>query len=156
MTQVLEKSPIALEELPRPSRGDDLPEDFDGNYVFHIGNAIVGETMADCFICAWKEGYRQWPDCQMAAVLNYPEHEYLEPCLIRTPGGGGNGHWFFFERKLIVVRPPGANCCNCAWQAGRSQAPMARFAMDLNMKPRDAALECRKILKERWKQAHGG
>ncbi len=152
MTQVLEKPPVELDELPSPSRGDDIPEDFDGNYVFHIGDTIVGHTAADCFICAWKEGYRRWPNCRMAMVLNYPEHEYLEPCL----HGSGHGHWFFYQGDLIVLRPPGADCCNCAWKAGRSDAPLAKFAMDIDMKPRDAVQECRKILRERRKQQHGG
>lgn len=136
---------MTLATLTRPTTGDDLSDNFDDHYLFLIGTVIVGRTSADCWVCAWKEGYRQWPTSKMAVVLEFPESEYLEPCL----HGPQRGKWFFYEGNVVVVRPPGADCCNCAWKQGRQHAPLAGFAMDIPCEPGHANVECRRELRRR-------
>ena len=152
MTTVLDRPTVDLAELPKPTRGDDTPRDSDADYLFYIDNRIVGRTTADCWTCAWKEGYRQWPTCRMAIVLNYDESELSEPCL----QGPKRGMWFFYEGDLIVLCPAAVDCCNCAWQEGHPKVPLAKLAMEIPCGPADVHEVCRVVLKKLWRESHGG
>lgn len=40
--------------------------DHQAEFIFIQGTMVVGTVVADCAVCAWKEGHPSWPAARMA------------------------------------------------------------------------------------------
>jgi hypothetical protein len=133
--------------LENPTTGQDTPADFDGEYLFFVGFVIVGWSNADCWVCAWKEGYAQWRDCRMALAREYEASDAEVKCEERRD----IGEWVFFNGGYIVGWVF-ADCRACALRKGLPYWPGSRLGLVVPCDPRDVYLECRIDRRKRGSQ----
>ena len=64
-------------------------------YLFIEGMAVVGTVVADCAVCAWRDGHSRWPNALMAIWCG--DANATEQCSVkrnreaRRRGGVGRG-----------------------------------------------------------------
>ena len=124
--------------LEEPTTGQDTPEDFDGEYLFFVGFVIVGRANADCWVCAWKEGFSRWPDCRMAVIREYDEPGVRARCRESPP----IAEYVFFNGGYIQGSVF-SDCGPCALRKGLPSWPGSGLAQVVPCDPRDVYLECR-------------
>jgi hypothetical protein len=130
--------------LEKPTIDQEIPEDFDGEYLYILGFAIVDRASFDCWVCAWKHGFSRWKNCRMALVRQFDSTRIRARCR-ELPGV--QEHIFFIGKN--IEGSVFADCAPCALRKGLPSWPGTNLAMVVPCNPQDVSLECRIELKKR-------
>lgn len=148
MSTIVLEPPAAPALLNRPLRCDGSETDDDGDYLFYEGYAIVYRIVADCFVCAWKDGHPRFPRALMAVTFAMEPSDLKRPTCHCETKGRGRESFVFYEGDVIVGILP-EYCPLKAWKEGHPQWPVAELAATIPMVPADMYRECQREVNRR-------
>ena len=81
MIEQLEEMMAELPELDlSPATSGPAGAAKETEFMFIIGDSIIGRVVADCCNCAWRTGHPRWPAAEMAHTIEGPKT--LQSCII--------------------------------------------------------------------------